>query len=68
MHQVIIEIDSATAAVTVSVKGVKGKACKALTLPVEEALGETTSSKPTAEYSQQEVTKNAGRNRNLDAR
>ena len=37
---------------TITVTGVKGPACKALTAELEADLGEVTSDTPTAEYTQ----------------
>lgn len=41
----------------ISVKGVKGKACKALTAELERKLGNTTSVQETAEYREREVAR-----------
>jgi hypothetical protein len=57
MQQVIFE--SVNGVPKITVKGVKGKGCKSLTAAVEKALGETTSSKPTHEYTQTETKQNA---------
>jgi hypothetical protein len=44
----------------ISVKGVKGQKCRALTADLESALGNTTSTEHTAEYKEKEVV-NANR-------
>lgn len=40
--------------VQITVKGIKGKACKDATRQVEEALGRTVSSTPTGEFYERE--------------
>jgi len=50
-QQIIVDV-SPKGEVKVSVKGVAGKGCKALTEDLERALGETTSSAPTPEMHQ----------------
>lgn len=55
MEEVIVEIDE-NAAVTVSVRGVKGKRCKEVTAALEKALGDVTGGKPTSEMSEKETT------------
>lgn len=44
--------------VQVTVKGIKGKACKKATEVIEKALGTTTSSTPTREMSEPETVTN----------
>lgn len=39
----------------ISVKGIKGKSCKALTADLEAKLGETISTEATSEYNAREV-------------
>jgi acylphosphatase len=51
-EQIIVEV-SPSGEVKVSVKGVKGKACKDLTKKIEEALGEASNVKETEEYYQE---------------
>ncbi len=49
MEQITIEIDAAGNP-RISVKGVKGKSCKALTAELEKALGKTGADKTTEDY------------------
>ena len=51
MQEVIIDIEGGSP--TVTVKGVKGPACKNLTKAVVAALGETHSEVPTPEFYEQ---------------
>jgi len=43
----------------ISVKGVKGKACRALTADLEQKLGKVISTEHTPEYNEREVLTNA---------
>jgi len=43
----------------ISVKGVKGKACRALTADLEQKLGKVTSTETTPEYNEREVLNRA---------
>ncbi len=52
METMEIIIDS-EGAVTITVKGVKGKSCKDVTKQIEKALGSVTSDKPTSEMSEE---------------
>jgi hypothetical protein len=56
MHKekIIIEID-VDGSTKVSVEGVKGKGCEALTKDIEESLGSVTERKHTPEFSQRET-------------
>lgn len=51
----IIEIDL-EGSVQLTVKGVKGKACKKVSEQIEKALGKTISSKPTNEMTEKPLT------------
>lgn len=51
--KIILEIDEAGNP-TISVQGMKGPGCKALTKPLEDIYGRVVSSKKTAEYHQVE--------------
>lgn len=55
MQQVIVEID-ADGNVKVGAQGVSGPGCQALTRAIEQALGQASSDKKTAEFYQQEKT------------
>lgn len=50
MEEIIVEIDKGAA--KISVKGVEGKGCTALTADIENALGEVKDRATTAEYRQ----------------
>lgn len=63
MREIIIDIDE-NAEVTVSVKGVRGKGCKALTKAVEQALGTVVDTKFTKEATMTEGASNAHRANN----
>jgi hypothetical protein len=56
-EKMIIEIDE-TGTVQLTVKGVKGKACKNVSKQIEEALGRTTKSVPTNEMKEKPLTVN----------
>ena len=49
---ILVDFDPTTGSPTVSVEGVKGKACKDLTAQLEKALGSVTSDVHTAEFAQ----------------
>lgn len=49
--------------VVIEVKGVKGPSCKDLTSQVEKALGKTTSTQKTGEYTQTQTTQTVNQNR-----
>lgn len=53
-HTIVIDQDGAP---TITVNGVKGKACKDLTRAVEKALGSVTSDQPTQEMHAHETAK-----------
>lgn len=61
-EEIYMDFDSADNPV-ISVKGVKGQRCRALTADLESALGNTTSTEHTPEYKEKE-TVNANRNAN----
>lgn len=54
LQEIFLDFDSEDNPV-ISVKGVKGKACKALTADLERKLGSVTDVKETAEMKQTEV-------------
>lgn len=56
MKEVIVDFDEKGQPV-ISVKGVKGKACKDLTRDLEKALGTVTKTELTPEYNQQETNR-----------
>lgn len=65
MKQIIMDFDENDNPV-ITVKGVKGKACKDLTRSLELALGTTIDSVETDEYKQREVTHEQDRARNFN--
>lgn len=56
MQEVFMDFDENDDPV-VSVKGVKGKACKTLTADLERKLGTVTKTEETPEYQEREVAK-----------
>jgi hypothetical protein len=51
-QEVVMTIFDDETPTTVAVKGVKGTSCKALTKPLEQALGTVVNDKPTAEMTE----------------
>lgn len=61
MQEVFMDFDDNGNPV-ISVKGVKGKACKALTADLEKSLGEVITETHTPEYNEREVARDRARN------